>query len=183
MTILSKLFQGYQFFGLLTLVKNSMKYLCNPSNHNRKYKEYTHEMCAPKINYEALKSIPAIHPTITDNTENILVKRTPHILIHESHNVSISVMANSFHNIISKAKHSSIFMSHTEAILWLLQIVWLWRKEWEIRGTKVAPWCKHCSSCGWWKGTSRDKATLISEEIKSLAPAVLELFLSEGISK
>jgi len=38
------------------------------------------------------------------------------------------------------------------------------------------------SSCGWWKGTSRDEATLISEEIKS-APAVLELCLSEGISK
>jgi len=32
------------------------------------------------------------------------------------------------------------------------------------------------------KGTSQDEATLISEEIKSLAPAVLELCLSEGIS-
>ena len=51
------------------------------------------------------------------------------------------------------------------------------------RGTKVAPWCKHCSSCGWWKGTSWDKVTLSSEEeIKSLALAVLKLCLSEGIS-
>ena len=33
------------------------------------------------------------------------------------------------------------------------------------------------------KGTSRDEATLISEELKSLALAVLELCLSEGISK
>jgi len=51
------------------------------------------------------------------------------------------------------------------------------------RGTKVAPWCKHCSSCCWWKGTSQDEATLIREETKSLTPAVLELCLSEGISK
>ena len=49
------------------------------------------------------------------------------------------------------------------------------------RGTKVTPWYKHCSSCGWWKGTSQDEATLISEEIKPLAPAVLESCLSEGI--
>ena len=33
------------------------------------------------------------------------------------------------------------------------------------------------------KGTSRDEVTLISEEIPSLALAVLELCLSEGISK
>jgi len=56
-------------------------------------------------------------------------------------------------------------------------------EERDQRGINAAPWCKHCSSCGWWKGTSRDKATLISEEIKSLAQAVLELCLSEGISK
>ena len=37
--------------------------------------------------------------------------------------------------------------------------------------------------CGWGKGTSWDEATLISEEIKSLAPISLELRLSEGISK
>jgi len=37
------------------------------------------------------------------NTENILVKCAPHILICESHSISISAMANSFHNIISKA--------------------------------------------------------------------------------
>jgi len=50
-------------------------------------------------------------------------------------------------------------------------------------GSKVAPWCKDSSYCGWWKGTSQDKVLLISEEIKSVALAVLELCLSEGISK
>jgi len=42
---------------------------------------------------------------------------------------------------------------------------------------------KHCSCCGWWKRTSQDKAILISEEIKSAAQAILELCLSENISK
>ena len=48
------------------------------------------------------------------------------------------------------------------------------------RGTKVASTVAAVVSE---KDTSRDEATLISEEIKSLAPAVLELCLSEGISK
>ena len=77
-------------------------------------------------------------------------------------------------------------MSCTEAIMCVPQIVTLRSCEEKMgdqRDTKVAPWCKHCSSCGWWKGTSRDEMTLISEEIKSLALAVLELCLSEGISK
>ena len=54
-------------------------------------------------------------------------------------------------------------------------------KTGDQRGTKVTPLCKHCSSCGCGKGTSRDEATLISEEIKSLAPTVLELCLSEAL--
>jgi len=56
-----------------------------------------------------MKSISAIHPAITENTENTLVKCTPHpiaIAIHESHNTSISAMSNSFHNIVSKAKYA-----------------------------------------------------------------------------
>jgi len=76
-------------------------------------------------------------------------------------------------------------MSRTEAITCLPQIVTLRGCEERMgdqRGTKVAPWCKHCSSCGWWKGTSQDEAALISEEIKFLALAILELCLSEGIS-
>ena len=40
---------------------------------------------------------------ITENTENIVVKRTPHISICESHNALILAMSNSFHNIVSKA--------------------------------------------------------------------------------
>jgi len=75
-----------------------------------------------------------------------------------------------------------IFMSRTEAITCLPQIITyvrLWRKN---GGTKVAPWCKHYSCCSWQKGPSRDKVILIIEEIKSVALAILELCLSEGIS-
>ena len=52
------------------------------------------------------------------------------------------------------------------------------------RGTKVAPWYKHCS-CGWWKGTSWDEAMMIREEIKSLAPsyACLKALVSKQVSK
>ena len=44
-----------------------------------------------------MKSISAILPTIMENTENMLVKCMPHILIPESHNASI------FYNIVRKA--------------------------------------------------------------------------------
>ena len=77
-------------------------------------------------------------------------------------------------------------MSRTEAITCLPQIINLRSCEERMgdqSGTKVVPWCKHCSRCGWWKGTSQDKSMLISEEIKSLALAVLKLCSSEGISK
>ena len=40
----------------------------------------------------SMKSIAAIHPAITKNMENILVKRVPHISICESHYTSISAM-------------------------------------------------------------------------------------------
>jgi len=51
-----------------------------------------------------MKSIPAIHPAITENMEAILVKHMPHTgSIRESHNASISALSNSFHNIVSKA--------------------------------------------------------------------------------
>jgi len=36
---------------------------------------------------------------------------------------------------------------------------------------------------GWQKGTSPDEVTLNSEEIKPVAIAIIELRLSEGISK
>jgi len=81
---------------------------------------------------------------------------------------------------------SAIFMSHTEAITCLPKIVTLRDCKERMgaqRGTKVAPWCRHCSYCSWRKGTSQDEETLISKEIKSRALAILELYLFEGISK
>ena len=81
---------------------------------------------------------------------------------------------------------SAIFMSLTEAITCLPQIVTLCSCEERMgdqRGTKVAPWYKHYSCCGWWKHTCRDEVMLNSEKIKSLALAILELCLFEGIIK
>ena len=61
---------------------------------------------------------------------------------------------------------SAIFISLIEAIMCLLQIVpYIYavvKKEWEY---------------------SQDEVTLISEKIESVALAILELCLSEGISK
>ena len=72
-----------------------------------------------------MKSISAIHPIIMENMENMLMKRVPLISMHESHNASISAMSNSFHNTVNKASASVIFMSRTETITCLLQIVTL----------------------------------------------------------
>jgi len=77
-------------------------------------------------------------------------------------------------------------MSRTEAITGLPQIVTLRGCEERMgdqQGTRVSPWCKHYSCCGWWKGMSQDEERLISEEIKSPTLAILKLSLSEGISK
>jgi len=52
----------------------------------------------------------------------------------------------------------------------------------EQRYTLAEPWCKRWIFSGWWKGTSREEATLNSEEIKAVAIAIIELRLSEGIS-
>jgi len=58
------------------------------------------------------------------------------------------------------------------------------KKGWGAqRVMKVVPWCKHCSCYSWWKGTSKDEATLISEEIKFGALTILELCLPESINK
>jgi len=51
-----------------------------------------------------------------ENTEDYLVKRDPHILLHESHNTSISAMSNSLHNITAIRSVSSVFVPRTEAI-------------------------------------------------------------------
>ena len=58
------------------------------------------------------------------------------------------------------------------------------KNEWGHKGSsKVAPWYKLYSCCGWWKGTSQQEVTLIGEEIKSFAQAFLKIYMSEGISK
>jgi len=83
-----------------------------------------------------MKSISAIHPAIT---ENMLVKHASQTSMHESHIVSISTMPNSFHSMRSA---SVIFMSRTEAIMCLPQIVTLHSCEERMgdqKGTKVAP--------------------------------------------
>ena len=56
------------------------------------YASYSGMFCPlhSNIGKEQLKSISEIHPVITENAENILVKRAP----HQSHNVSISAMSN-----------------------------------------------------------------------------------------
>ena len=45
---------------------------------------------------------------------------------------------------------------------------------------KVAAWCLLCSCWSWWKGTSWDKGTLSSEEIKPMALSIVELCLAEA---
>ena len=50
-----------------------------------------------------MKSIPVIHPVIMENTEDLLVKLTPHTSVCESQNISILAMLNSLCNIKSKA--------------------------------------------------------------------------------
>ena len=79
---------------------------------------------------------------------------------------------------------STIFLSRTEAIMCLLQIATLRGCEERMGGTKgykgstmMQAWLMKRHISGW------KKVTLISEEIKSLALAILELCLSEGISK
>ena len=79
--------------------------------------------------------------------------------------------------------------SHTEAIMHVPQIVTYAVKEkgmeykGEQRWALVEPWCKQWSCCGCQKGTSPDEATLNIEEINPVAIAIIELRLSERISK
>ena len=48
-----------------------------------------------------MKDNTAIHPAIMENTENLLVKHTPHTSTREIHLGLISAMSSLFHNIIS----------------------------------------------------------------------------------
>ena len=85
-----------------------------------------------------MKSISAINPAIGENTENSLMKHVPHISIRKSHNASISAMSDSFHTIVSMRDASAIFMSRTEAITCLPQIVTLHscEEEWGHKGVQ-----------------------------------------------
>ena len=47
-----------------------------------------------------MKSTSAIHPAITENTEDSFVRQVPHISMCESHNALITAMLNLFHNNI-----------------------------------------------------------------------------------
>ena len=49
-----------------------------------------------------MKSISAIHPAITENTENMPMKHMPHISICKSYNASILTMMKLYHSIVSK---------------------------------------------------------------------------------
>ena len=63
-----------------------------------------------------MKCISAIHPAITENAEDLLVKCAPQISMHESHNALILTMLNPFHSIMSVRIVSAIFVPRTEAI-------------------------------------------------------------------
>jgi len=54
-----------------------------------------------KEQYEKHLCDPSSHLPM-ENTENLLVKCTPHISIHESQSTLISAMSNSFNNILNK---------------------------------------------------------------------------------
>ena len=51
------------------------------------------------------------------------------------------------------------------------------------KGTKTAPWCKHCSCYNWWKGTSQDEVMLISEEINSIIHSLSYACMKAMVSK
>jgi len=155
-----------------------------------------------------MKSISAIHLAITENAENMLVKCTPRMNYWNSHKQPVRFVLSYVLSVMQQYKQRTAWKVSLQSVLSFRKIcswnacptpryvkalkplrVYRTSCDCEERmgdqslGTQVAPWCKHRSSCGWWKGTSQDEATLISEEIKSLALAILELCLSEGISK
>ena len=119
-----------------------------------------------------------IHPAITQNTEHLLVtvKHAPHTSMRKNHNALISAILSSFYNIIAVKSVSAILCLALKPLraYWIVTYTRLRRKMGAQRVSKAASWCKRCSCCGWRKGTSWDEAMLISEEIKSLALAVLE---------
>ena len=142
-----------------TSKKQHEKHLCNLSSHYGKYGNLTHEMCVPHLNTWKPKRL------------NFSIIELFHIIISRK-----IVWEGSLWSLCLAPKPLCVYYKSSP--------ISGCKKEWRHKvGTKVAPWCKHCSCCGWWKGTSWDEATLISEKIKSVVLAIVELCLSEGISK
>ena len=57
------------------------------------------------------------------------------------------------------------------------------KKNCEQSRTKVAPWCLLCGYCGWWKGTSQDKASDVEQwRNQTCSPSIVEVCLAKGIS-
>jgi len=83
-----------------------------PVRFIRSYVLYDTQQYKHRTTY--VKSTSAIHASITENTEDLLVMCVPHISMRETHNASI---LNSFHNKVAVISVSAIFMSHTEAIM------------------------------------------------------------------
>jgi len=127
------------------------KYLCNPSSHNRKYGEYVHETRAPKINYWKTHKIARFVLSYVLSVTQQYRQRTAwkatlqsiqplrkirRIYSWNVHPISQYVKAitsqfkqcrtwHSKQGIRSTRSTSSIFMSCTEAIPCLLQIITL----------------------------------------------------------
>jgi len=135
------------------------KHLSNPSSHYGKHGEYTRETCAPYLDTWKPYCLNFSNVKLISYHSKLgIAREVPH--------QSLCLVLKPF-CVYRKSSPYAVVK----------------KRMGDRRGTKVTPWCKHCSSCSCWKGTAQDEAMLISEEIKSLAPAVLELCLSEGISK
>ena len=98
-------------------------------------------MFCPLHSSISIKSTSAIHTAITENTEDSLMKFAPHILMCESHStlISLSHFELISYNIIAMTSVSTNFVSCTEAIMRLPQIITytqLWRKNRDTKGFK-----------------------------------------------
>jgi len=88
---------------------------------------------------------------IIENMEDSLMKCAPHILIRESHDISILAMSNSLQAKKEWKVVLQSIQSHTEYLLQTVTYTVVKKSVGKQRKEKVAPKCKHCSYCGWWK--------------------------------
>ena len=111
-----------------------------------------------------MKSTSAIHPTIKEDS---LVKHGPHISMRESHNCNIKLILLHYTVVIRSV--SAIFVSFTEVIICTncesSPICSCEERMGAQKGSKVAPWCKHCSCCNWSKGTYLGLETALCESM------------------